>query len=265
MPLTAFQSETLRLLATHRSPESFLAGGTVLNASADSPRYSKDLDIFHDVEASVVTSAETDAATLRQSGYEVEWLLRQPMFQRAEVARSGNRLLVEWVFDSAFRFFPVEPDELAGWRLNLYDAATNKMLALMGRGEPRDYLDTLFFHQRRLSLGALCWAAAGKDPGVNPFMILQECQRTTHFRPEQFRKLQLAAPLDLQRWKQTWTEASREAEHLLQLLPAEEVGCLYLDAGGIPTTPDPTAAEFSKLRRHFGSVRGAWPVIRESS
>jgi len=69
-------------------------------------------------------------------------------------------------------------------RLNVYDAATNKMLALMGRGEPRDYLDIIFFHQNHLALGALCWAAAGKDPGVNPFMILQECQQTTHFRPE---------------------------------------------------------------------------------
>jgi hypothetical protein len=263
MPLTAFQSETLRLLAARRSPESFLAGGTVLNSGLDSPRYSKDLDIFHDVETSVVTSAETDAATLRQAGYEVEWLLRQPLFQRAEVIRSGNRLLIEWLFDSAFRFFPVERDELAGWRLNVHDAATNKLLALMGRGEPRDYLDVLFFHQHHLSLGALCWASAGKDPGVNPFMILQECQRTTRFRPEEFRELHLAAPLDLPKWKKAWIEGSREAQALLQRLPAEEVGCLYLDASGKPVTPDPASAEFPALRRHFGSVRGAWPVIRE--
>lgn len=263
MPLTAFQSETLRLLAAHRSPESFLAGGTVLNAGVDSPRYSKDLDIFHDVEASVATSAETDSATLRQAGYEVEWLLRQPLFQRAEVVRSGHRLLIEWLFDSAFRFFPVERDALTGWKINLYDAATNKLLALMGRGEPRDYLDVLFFHQHRLSLGALCWASAGKDPGVNPFMILQECQRTTHFRPEQFRELQLAEPLDVRRWKQVWNEASQKAQPLLQRLPPEEVGCLYLNAKGEPVTPEPDSADFPALRRHFGSVRGAWPVIRE--
>ncbi|MGO8701826.1 MAG: nucleotidyl transferase AbiEii/AbiGii toxin family protein [Limisphaerales bacterium] len=263
MPLTAFQSETLRLLAARRSPESFLAGGTVLNAANDSPRYSKDLDVFHDVETSVAASAETDAATLREAGYGVEWLLQQPLFQRAEVVRSGDRLLIEWLFDSAFRFFPVERDELAGWRLNVYDAATNKLLALMGRGEPRDYLDVLFFHQHRLSLGALCWASAGKDPGVNPFMILQECQRTTHFRPEQFRELHLAVPLDLEGWKQAWINASREAQPLLQQLPADEVGCLYLNAKGIPVTPEPGSASFSTLRRHFGSVRGAWPIIRE--
>jgi hypothetical protein len=263
MPLTAFQSETLRLLATRRSPESFLAGGTVLNTEPDSPRYSKDMDIFHDVEESVATNAGADAALLRQSGYQVEWLLQQPMFQRAEAVRNGNRLRIEWVFDSAFRFFPVERDELAGWRLNRHDAGTNKMLALMGRSEPRDYLDVLFFHQHHLSLGALCWAAAGKDPGVNPFMILQECQRTTHFRPEQFHELQLARPVDLPALKKIWMEGSRAAEQLLQRLPAGEVGCLYLDADNRPVTPNPEAPAFPKLRRHFGSVRGAWPVIRE--
>ena len=36
-----------------------------------------------------------------------------------------------------------------------------------------------------------------------------------------------------------------------------------IDAKGKPVTPDPASAEFSALRRHFGSVRGAWPVIRE--
>jgi len=265
VPLTAFQSETLRLLAARRSPESFLAGGTVLNAAADSPRYSKDVDIFHDVEESIVVNAEADAALLRQSGYQVAWLLRQPAFQRAEIARAENRLTIEWVFDSAFRFFPVERDALSGWRLNLYDAATNKMLALMARSEPRDYLDVLFFHQNHLSLGALCWAAAGKDPGVNPFMILQESQRNTRFQPEQFRELSVATPLDLPAWKKTWIEGSRQAEQLLERLPADEIGCLYLDAQNRPVTPDPAASEFPKWRRHYGSVRGAWPVIRKQS
>ena len=61
-------------------------------------------------------------------------------------------------------------------------------------------------------------------------MILQECQRTTRFRPEQFHELSLSTPVDLQGWKQTWIQASRAAEQLLPHLPAEEVGCLYLDA-----------------------------------
>jgi hypothetical protein len=69
--------------------------------------------------------------------------------------------------------------------------------------------------------------------------------------------------LDLPGWKHAWIEGSRDAERLLQRLPAEEVGCLYLDATGQPVTPEPATAEFSNLRRHFGSIRGAWPVVRE--
>ena len=80
---------------------------------------------------------------------------------------------------------------------------------------------------------------------------------------EQSVAAQPATPVDLPRWKQAWIDASREAERLLERLPAEEVGCLYLDIEAKPLTPDPASAEFSTLRRHFGSVRGAWPVIRE--
>jgi hypothetical protein len=53
MPLTPFQAELLKLLAANRSPDSFVAGGTVLNAAPDSPRFSRDLDIFHDAVKSV--------------------------------------------------------------------------------------------------------------------------------------------------------------------------------------------------------------------
>ncbi len=55
----------------------------MLNSEVDTPRSSKDLHLFHDVEFRVVTSAETDAATLRPEGCPVESLLRQPWFQRA--------------------------------------------------------------------------------------------------------------------------------------------------------------------------------------
>ena len=63
--------------------------------------------------------------------------------------------------------------------------------------------------------------------------------------------------------EKNWIEGSRQAEQWLQRLPAEEVGCLYLDAQNHPVTPDPATPDFPKLRRHFGSVRGAWPVVSD--
>ena len=81
---------------------------------------------------------------------------------------------MEWVFDSAFRFFPVQPDPEMGYVLDFWDAATNKVLALAGRGELRDYLDVLQLHRRHLTLGALAWAACGKDIGYTPQFILED-------------------------------------------------------------------------------------------
>lgn len=76
MPLTEVQARVLRLLAAGRSPESYVAGATVLHRSPDSPRYSQDVDFFHDVAESVALCAEADATSLRSAGATVEWTLR---------------------------------------------------------------------------------------------------------------------------------------------------------------------------------------------
>lgn len=131
MPLTQFQQSILRLLAQNRSPESYLAGATILHQLPDSPRFSEDLGLFHDAEESVARCAEFDAEVLRRHGLEVRWTLQQPTFFRAVVA-AEQALRLEWGQESAFRFFPVEQDALCGFRLHLADAATNKASADYG-------------------------------------------------------------------------------------------------------------------------------------
>jgi hypothetical protein len=64
--------------------------------------------------------------------------------------------------------------------------------------------------------------------------------------------------------KEQWLEASSAALAMIARLPLDEVGCLYLDRANQPVCPDPTAPEFPKLTRHFGSVKGAWPQIAEN-
>src|SRR6266478_2909635 len=107
MPLTLFQKEILALLASQRNPESHVAGGAVLNRQADSPRYSADVDVFHDVAASLISSAEADVAILAVAGFQTVWLVRQPFLQRVQVRRGKDTLRLDWATDSAFRFFPV--------------------------------------------------------------------------------------------------------------------------------------------------------------
>jgi hypothetical protein len=67
VPLTPFQSEVLRLLARNRSAQSYVAGGTALNAREDI-RWSAGVDVFHDVEQAVIQSSEADVQTLQQAG-----------------------------------------------------------------------------------------------------------------------------------------------------------------------------------------------------
>src|SRR5438552_9903671 len=121
MPLGDFEREVLRLLAANRHPDSFVGGATVLHKSADSLRASKDIDYFHDTVESLAASVKQDTNTLRTAGFEVELGRPQDTFQRALVRRSGQQTKVEWVFDSAYRFFPVEQDLDFGWRLNFWD------------------------------------------------------------------------------------------------------------------------------------------------
>jgi len=263
MPLGDFERAVLRLLAANRHPDSFVGGGTVIHQSPDSPRASKDVDYFHDTVESLASSVERDCSVLRASGYDVELGPPQDTFRRGLVRRGGRQTKVEWVFDSAFRFFPVERDLELGWRLNFWDAATNKVLAFAGRSKLRDLVDVVYLHENHLHLGALAWAAGGKDPGMTPESIIQWARRNAIYRQEELNDLQLGAPISLPELKGRWMEASQSALELIAKLPPSEVGCLYLNSAGQPACPVPSGADFSELTRHFGSVKGAWPRIAE--
>ena len=262
MPIGPFEQEVLRLLAANRNPDSYVRGATVLNQSPSSPRSSRDVDLFHDTTESLGQSADRDIATLKAAGFAVEEPdRRHETFCRAVVGRAGKRTKIEWVYDSAFRFFPVEPDPDLGWRLNFWDAAVNKVLALAGRSEIRDWVDVLHLHAKHLHLGALAWAGTGKDPGLTPEAIIRWAGRQAVYRQEDLADLTLTRPATLPELKEGWLEASSAALDLIGRLPPAEVGCLYLDQACQAVCPDPAGSGFPKLTRHFGSVKGAWPRI----
>jgi hypothetical protein len=261
MPLRPFQREVARILAANRQPDSHFAGGAVINRGEASLRYSQDLDIFHDVAASVAASAEADAKALIDAGCAVEWTLRGAGLFQAVASRGDDRVRLDWTTDSAFRFFPAQPDEEFGYALHAADLATNKVLALAGRTEIRDFLDTLTIDRDYLSLGAVVWAACGKDPGFTPGLLLDQANRHARFQESDLQTESLTRPVDLRELKNHWLVARDLAHSLIGRLPEHELGCLYLGPDGRPTTPDPASPEFAGLRRHFGSVRGAWPKL----
>ena len=227
MPLTDFQSHVAALLSANRTPDSYLAGGAAMHIEPVSKRYSNDLDYFHDTEERVATAFDTDRRTLQSAGYDVDVRMHQPGFIRAIVKKAGESTKVDWAHDSSFRFMPPIKHPTAGFLLHPVDLAINKLLALVGRDEPRDFLDILHVHETVLSLGALCWAAAGKDPGFTPITLVSLLRRRGRYRPEDFSRLDLSATPNLPELKVTWLAALDQAEAFIARMPPDEVGCLY--------------------------------------
>ncbi|AHF91536.1 hypothetical protein OPIT5_16195 [Opitutaceae bacterium TAV5] len=259
MPLTAPQQTIARLISGNRSPASHLAGGAGIHIGPDSPRYTNDLDYFHDEETLVAQSFQADRAVLLAAGYRINLLLSQPGFVRALVGKDGAATKVEWAHDSAWRFLPPVENADVGWQLHPVDLSINKILALAGRDEPRDFLDTIYVHRQHLSLGALCWAAVGKDPGYNPAMLVEMLARKGRYQPEDFSNLRLETSPDLPALKQIWLRAIDDARALVRRLPPEDAGCLYLDpVSGKFVTP---AENLSALVRHRGKPGGILPHV----
>src|SRR5262245_5544750 len=166
VPISRLQSDILRVIAAKRDPESFVAGGVPINRSG--PRYSADLDIFHDRQERVADAALADAAILTDAGYQVTWLRQQPATYSASIRRGSEETKLEWVADSDYRFFPSIKDDQFGYVLHIVDLAVNKIMAAASRREARDVVDVLTLHDRVLPIGALVWAAVEIAPGYTP-------------------------------------------------------------------------------------------------
>jgi hypothetical protein len=264
MPLTPFQETVARLLSSHRDGESYLAGGAAMHIEPNSLRFSNDLDYFQDSESRVASAFKDDAELLVAQGFQVEVILDRPGFVRAVVKKSGavdgGATKVEWVHDTAWRFLPLVRHEIAGLMLDPLDLAINKVLALVGRDEPRDYLDTVHAHQTILPLGALVWAAAGKDPGFSPGMLLDLLKRRGKIRGEDLVRLHLNKAVDLTQLKQSWLDALSEASSFIQRASAEELGCLYYST---ITHKFVLPQEGEAVVPHYGRPGGVIPLVSE--
>lgn len=261
MPLTRFQGEVARLLAGNRTPDSHLAGGAALHFEPNTSRYSNDLDYFHDSPERVAEAYAQDAATLVAARLEVRVLMQQPGFVRAIVSHGSDATKLEWAHDSAWRFLPTVPHPALGYVLHPIDLAVNKVLALVGRNEARDFLDVLEAHHQVLPLGALCWAATGKDPGFTPLSLLELLRRRGRYRPEDFARLRLVAPVDLPAMKTIWLAALDDAEAFARSRPPAELGCLYYSVAEGRFVQPRDDGSAGQVLPHHGRPGGVLPVL----
>lgn len=260
MSLSKLQSQILRLLAANRDPESFVGGSTPLNLNE--PRFSGDIDFFHDREERVVQAVEEDTAVLSKHNFSLEWLRREPTFYSLLVRKDDEVTKLEWVVDSDFRFFPALKDDLFGYMLHPIDLATNKAMAAAGRREPRDIVDLVTIHEKVLTLGPVVWAAVGKSLGFTPEGLINEIRRLARYTEADFLRVASTPPLNPVDIMKKFRTALEEAEAFVLLMPTEKIGLLFLKDGRI-VQPDPDRLD--TYSTHAGRRRGHWPTSVEIS
>jgi hypothetical protein len=121
-------------------------------------------------------------------------------------------------------------------------------------------LDLLYIHGRHLPLGAVIWAAVGKDPGYSPESLICEIRRNARYRADDYADLALAEPVDAGDVARRLRKALDEAEVFVGAMPAGKEGLLFL-VDGKPLQPEPqTLADYVE---HAGRRGGYWPSSAE--
>jgi hypothetical protein len=172
---------------------------------------------------------------------------------------------MQWARDSAFRYFPLLADPDLGLVLHPVDLATNKVLALVGRLEVRDWVDVIESCQRVQHLGLLAWAASGKDPGFSPSGILEQAGRSARYSEEEVRQLSYETdPPSAADLSKRWHAILGEARSMVGILPAEQVGTCVLHRSGAlfqgGKESVARALEEGELVYHRGRIQGALPT-----
>ena len=267
MAVTALQSEVLKRIARSRidGGETYIAGRLALNHQLKRPRISSDIDVFNSSYSALERAADHDCAVLEDAGYDIRVTRKRDYIVEVVVSKDGGSTELQWVQDSAYRFFPLIEDELLGLTLHPFDLATNKLLALASRRVSRDWVDTITCSEDIQLLGLLAWAANGKDLGLTPNYILEMCSRTNYTPPEFEMAIRNAGDYNLADLSAKWHEMIWRARDMVKLLPPSEVGKAVMTKDGNLFKGDDEALKAAlaagELEFHEGTIGGAWPRI----
>lgn len=264
--LEPFQRELLRFLAANRSPSSFVAGGSALNR--DTPRLSRDIDIFHRTVAEIDAACSRDLHALKSAGYEVERVRETSTMREWTVSDGyGQATRIQWTRDTAWLFFPPVPDPDFGFVLSFEDLAVNKLAAAADRGRRRDYHDLLALDLQGANLWVLALASMGKDAEFSPVATLERALRLLRQAGEDDEDPDYEGPS--LSWETVRAEMQSRLEAALSTLASFEwtgwAGALVLDAkhGRLPLNITPK--DLPGCQRGRATPGGAWPTTLAAS
>lgn len=215
--LSPLQERIARLLARVPESEGFaLAGGAALILRGDVERSTRDLDFFGASAAAVDRLVPAVEQALLAEGLRVERVIDHSGFARLQVDDGHDRTELDLGNDA--RLFPVE-ERLGIPLLSGEELAVDKLLALFGRAEARDFVDLMAVVER-YGFDRLLDLAAEKDKGFDPGVFAEMLTRIDRLPraafpldDPKFVRLQAAVT----RWRERALDRARKAEQSLRL------------------------------------------------
>ncbi|MGA2306941.1 MAG: nucleotidyl transferase AbiEii/AbiGii toxin family protein [Acidimicrobiales bacterium] len=199
--LTPFQERIAAIVAGLDEAEDFaLAGGGALIVRGDVDRGTRDLDFFGLTIESVDRLAPAVERALTRAGMEIVTLQSNQGFVRLVASQGGELCEIDLAADA--RLFPIDTGPgiptLTGEEL-----AVDKVLAIFGRAEARDFID-LAAVEPRYGFERLCELAAEKDRGFSAHVFGEMLYRFDRLQRREFEiddeRFQQLGPI-VQRWR----------------------------------------------------------------
>jgi predicted nucleotidyltransferase component of viral defense system len=159
-----------------------LAGGAAIISQGLVDRRTRDLDFFGSSSPVLTERLQSVIDSLVREGYQVEIDQQNERFVRLDVRGLGEQTEVDFGID--FRLFP--PDQGAhSLVLSSRELAVDKVLAIFGRAEPRDFVD-LAALTRLFNIEELFADAARKDRGFSLAVFAEMTSRISRLPRREF-------------------------------------------------------------------------------
>lgn len=172
--LTPFQKRILTALGRSDLASSFyFTGDTALAAYHLQHRFSEDLDFFAVAQGAVSGVTTILSEVVNDLGATVEFRRTFPTFVECFVTdTAGERVKLDFAFDSPYRLLPTETDPEYGIQVdNVVDLSSNKLAALFGRIEAKDFVDVYFICRELMPFPELYRHASQKHVGMTNYWL----------------------------------------------------------------------------------------------
>ena len=181
--LSPLQHRVARIVAGLPEARDFaLAGGAALIVLGKIDRRTHDLDFFGLNAEAVDLLAPVVEAALRSDGLVVRSVRQSHGFVRSIVESHDDRTELDLAADA--RLLPAVPGKPAP-TLALEELAIDKVLAVFGRAEARDFVD-LAALEPQFGLDQLLEMAREKDPGFRADIFVEMLDRFDRLRRDEF-------------------------------------------------------------------------------